>query len=185
MRLAAFLIAVLLSWAAEAPAQTVQDLCNRATMTAAANGTVTAEAFVYGSAERYVCTYTPSTFIDDSVHPLLIALHGGSGNASQMMEDSHGIIATAEAMGAIALFPNGRPGPKLLLQQVAEPKAGKNRMHLDIEVPDIEPEAERLVALGATRVQDETLSEHGTTWVLMTDPEGNEFCVCDAGQPGA
>jgi poly(3-hydroxybutyrate) depolymerase len=109
MRLATFLIAVLLSWAAEAPAQTVEDLCNRATMTAAANGTVTAEAFVYGSAERYVCTYTPSTFIDDSVHPLLIALHGGSGNASQMMEDNHGIIAAAEAMGAIALFPNGLP----------------------------------------------------------------------------
>lgn len=50
----------------------------------------------------------------------------------------------------VALFPDGRPVPKLLLQQVDEPKSVKNRMHLDIEVPDIEAEAARLVgsALG-------------------------------------
>ena len=81
----------------------------------------------------------------------------------------------------VALFPNGRPGPKLLLQQVEEPKAGKNRMHVDIEVPDIHTEAARLVELGAVRVREAPLSEHGTTWILMTDPEGNEFCVCDSG----
>ena len=109
MRLTAILIAVLMSWAAPAPAQTVQDLCSRATMTAAANGAITAETFDYGGAERHVCTYTPSSFAAGSVHPLLIALHGGSGNASQMMEDNHGIIAAAEAMGAIAVFPNGLP----------------------------------------------------------------------------
>ena len=39
------------------------------------------------------------------------------------------------------LLPDGRPGPKLLLQQVPEPKTSKNRMHLDIETPDIETEA--------------------------------------------
>jgi predicted enzyme related to lactoylglutathione lyase len=83
----------------------------------------------------------------------------------------------------VALFPNGRPGPKLLLQRVDEPKAVKNRMHFDIEVPDIESEAQRLVALGATRISEAPCSEHGSTWILMTDPEGNEFCVCDAGQP--
>lgn len=82
-----------------------------------------------------------------------------------------------------ALYPDGRAGPKLLLQKVDEAKAVKNRMHLDIEVPDIEAEAARLVALGARRVEDAPCSEHGTTWVLMADPEGNEFCVCDAGRP--
>ena len=86
----------------------------------------------------------------------------------------------------VALFPNGRHGPKLLLQRVAESKAVKNRMHFDIEVADIAAEADRLVALGATRVSEAPCSEHGSTWVLMTDPEGNEFCVCDGGpsQPG-
>jgi hypothetical protein len=44
--------------------------------------------------------------------------------------------ASAGEFGSyVALFPNGRPGPKLLLQRVAEPKAAKNRMHLDIEAP--------------------------------------------------
>ena len=56
-------------------------------------------------------------------------------------------------------------------------------MHFDIEVADIEAEAARLVELGATRVSEAPYSEHGSTWVLMTDPEGNEFCVCDGGQP--
>jgi predicted enzyme related to lactoylglutathione lyase len=78
------------------------------------------------------------------------------------------------------------PGrPKLLLQGVPEPKTTKNRMHIDIETPDIEPEAARLEKLGATRLRAETQAEHGSTWILMADPEGNEFCVCDAGQSGS
>jgi predicted enzyme related to lactoylglutathione lyase len=81
----------------------------------------------------------------------------------------------------LLLPPQGQAGPRLLLQQVPEPKSGKNRMHLDIHTPDIEAEANRLIGLGATRKQEKTLSEHGTTWILMHDPEGNEFCVCDAG----
>ena len=94
-------------------------------------------------------------------------------------------VSVGTAGAYVALFPDGRPGPKLLLQRVQEPKSVKNRMHLDIEVPDIEAEAARLVALGATRVSTGPCREHGSTWLLMTDPEGNEFCVCDAGQPAA
>jgi predicted enzyme related to lactoylglutathione lyase len=75
--------------------------------------------------------------------------------------------------------------PKLLLQRVPEAKAVKNRMHLDIVTPDIHSESARLEALGARRVTPETMSEHGSTWVLMEDPEGNEFCVCDGGAGGA
>jgi predicted enzyme related to lactoylglutathione lyase len=71
-------------------------------------------------------------------------------------------------------------GPKLILQQVSEAKRGKNRMHIDIVVPDIEAEATRLIELGATRVQPDPVAEHGTQWVLMADPEGNEFCCCRA-----
>jgi predicted enzyme related to lactoylglutathione lyase len=84
----------------------------------------------------------------------------------------------------VALFPDGRPGPKLLLQQVPEAKTVKNRFHLDIEVADIQAEADRLVGLGATQVSESPCSEQGSTWLLMTDPEGNEFCVCDGGQSG-
>jgi predicted enzyme related to lactoylglutathione lyase len=94
-----------------------------------------------------------------------------------------GYVSLGTVGSYVALFPDGAPGPKLLLQRVAEPKVAKNRMHFDIEVADIEAEAARLVELGATRVSDGALSEHGSSWVLMADPEGNEFCVCDGGQP--
>jgi predicted enzyme related to lactoylglutathione lyase len=76
---------------------------------------------------------------------------------------------------------DGESGPQLVLQQVPEAKTAKLRMHLDIHISDIEAEADRLVGLGARRVQPEQLAEHDTHWILMEDPEGNEFCVCDAG----
>ena len=93
-----------------------------------------------------------------------------------------GYVSLGTAGNYVALFPDGERGPKLLLQRVEEPKSVKNRMHVDIEVADIEAEAERLVGLGATRVSQGPCSEHGSSWVLMNDPEGNEFCVCDGGQ---
>ena len=71
--------------------------------------------------------------------------------------------------------------PKLLLQAVPEPKAAKNRMHLDIDAHDVEAEVARLETLGARRLEAGSRSEHGTSWVIMADPEGNEFCVCDGG----
>jgi predicted enzyme related to lactoylglutathione lyase len=75
--------------------------------------------------------------------------------------------------------------PKLLLQAVPEPKTAKNRMHLDIDTADVEGEVARLEALGAQRLEAGVRSEHGTHWVIMADPEGNEFCVCDGGTGGA
>ena len=90
-------------------------------------------------------------------------------------------MSVGEAGAYVMLLPNGRPGPKLLLQQVPEAKTTKNRMHLDIDAADIEGEAARLEALGARRVADDQQHEHGTSWILMADPEGNEFCVCDGG----
>ena len=71
--------------------------------------------------------------------------------------------------------------PKLLLQRVDEPKSGKNRMHFDIETPTVDEEVARLEALGARRIEADAIEEHGNRWVVMADPEGNEFCVCNAG----
>ena len=90
-------------------------------------------------------------------------------------------VNVGDAGAYVVLLPNDRPGPKLLLQRVPEPKTTKNRMHLDIDAVDIEAEATRLDALGARRTHPDQLHEHGTSWILMTDPEGNEFCVCDGG----
>ena len=83
------------------------------------------------------------------------------------------------------LIPDDRPGPKLLLQRVPELKAAKNRMHLDIETADIDGCASRLEALGAIRTQEAEHHELGHKWIVMADPEGNEFCVCDGGGASA
>lgn len=76
--------------------------------------------------------------------------------------------------------PDGVDGPKLILQQVPEPKVAKNRMHLDLDLEpgeDLEAEIARIVALGATKVAG-PIEEHGMCWVTLADPDGNEFCVC-------
>lgn len=77
-----------------------------------------------------------------------------------------------------AMPPAGATGPKLIFQQVDEPRpSGKNRLHLDIVVGDeVDAEAARLAALGARRLTD-VVAEAGTEWIVMADPEGNEFCL--------
>ena len=75
------------------------------------------------------------------------------------------------------LVPKKGIASPLLLQGVPEPKTGKNRMHLDIVVDDIEAEIDRLQKLGAQRIDEDVQSFGGTRWVRMSDPEQNEFCV--------
>jgi hypothetical protein len=66
----------------------------------------------------------------------------------------------------------------LLFVPVPEPKTVKNRVHLDIVPLDRtrDEEVERLVALGATLVADHRRAD-GKGWVVLADPEGNEFCI--------
>ncbi|MFI7297813.1 VOC family protein [Streptomyces sp. NPDC050121] len=68
-------------------------------------------------------------------------------------------------------------GRRLLFQRVPEPKTVKNRLHLDLH-PGAQlraGEVERLKALGASVLRE--VNEPSGAWVVMTDPEGNEFCV--------
>jgi predicted enzyme related to lactoylglutathione lyase len=68
-------------------------------------------------------------------------------------------------------------GPVLFFNQVPEPKTVKNRLHLCLRPETTrEEEVERLTDLGATHVADHRGPE-GTGWVVLADPEGNEFCV--------
>lgn len=83
--------------------------------------------------------------------------------------------------------PEGQ-GPRLFFQRVPEGKAAKNRVHLDVRAAPglverermavLEAECERLVALGAERVrrhEPDPPMEDG--FIVMADPEGNEFCL--------
>jgi predicted enzyme related to lactoylglutathione lyase len=78
----------------------------------------------------------------------------------------------------VVLVPEDEVRPPLLLMQVPEPRAGKNRMHIDIVNDDVEAEVARLRAMGATRAHEGLREFAGSLWVTMADPEGNEFCVC-------
>jgi catechol 2,3-dioxygenase-like lactoylglutathione lyase family enzyme len=76
----------------------------------------------------------------------------------------------------------GYPSPEavtLAFVPVPEPKQGKNRVHLDLATSSPEhqqAEVERIAALGATRAD---IGQGDVPWVVMRDPEGNEFCVLD------
>ena len=89
------------------------------------------------------------------------------------------------SVGSIAQYASigpdgGGAGPKIIFQAVEEPKAGKNRLHLDLDLDpgvDLGPEVERALALGARVVVDEPVEEFGLRWQVLADPEGNEFCI--------
>jgi catechol 2,3-dioxygenase-like lactoylglutathione lyase family enzyme len=82
--------------------------------------------------------------------------------------------------------PDGE-GPRLYFQRVPEPKAAKNRVHLDLNVGGplgtplderkaaVDREVKRTIDLGAAVVRE--VEERGEFWVVMRDPEGNEFCL--------
>ena len=69
----------------------------------------------------------------------------------------------------LAVLASDKPSyPRLLILQVPETKTAKNRLHM-------KSDAERIVALGATLVAEREFGE--TKWIVMQDPEGNEFCL--------
>jgi hypothetical protein len=71
--------------------------------------------------------------------------------------------------------------PDLLFLRVPDGKQGKNRLHLDLRPVDQEAEVARLEDLGASRV--DVGQDENATWVVMADPDGNEFCVLRAHRP--
>ncbi len=85
--------------------------------------------------------------------------------------------------GGVSLTPpgstdsSGVAGPSIDVMPVPEGKTGKNRLHLDLRADGTTQaeEVDRLLALGATRVDVGQRPE--VSWVVLADPEGNEFCV--------
>jgi hypothetical protein len=102
----------------------------------------------------------------------MIETHIADGTAPESLTLLHnGIRAwrTAEAIRG--------DGRRLLFQTVPEAKAGKNRVHMDLNVgtDNLATEVARLERLGAA--QQREVIEPGTHHIVMTDPEGNEFCL--------
>jgi len=87
----------------------------------------------------------------------------------------HG-IPEAEWNSASAIVDPEGVGPRIFLQRVPEPKATKNRLHLDVWVEDIPRATDAVEALGATRVGP-LVTDSGEPYQVLLDPAGNEFCL--------
>jgi hypothetical protein len=100
--------------------------------------------------------------------------------------DAWGVPADERNSRSALVDPEG-VGPRIFFQKVPEPKSVKNRVHLDVRaaagVPPegraeaLEAACARLVALGATRVRRHEADGMDNVFIVMQDPEGNEFCL--------
>ena len=90
------------------------------------------------------------------------------------------VVVPPHALDQARTVPRQERGPGLVFVPVPEGKAVKNRLHIDL-APDADQagEVRRLEALGACRV-DVGQDAEQVSWVVMADPEGNEFCVLSA-----
>jgi Glyoxalase-like domain len=96
-------------------------------------------------------------------------------------------VPESEWNSASAVVDPDGSGPRIFFQRVPEAKTGKNRVHMDLNVSGgrgvaletrrerVNAEAQRLEQLGASRVR--AMEQRGEYWIVMQDPEGNEFCV--------
>lgn len=82
-----------------------------------------------------------------------------------LYEDEHEVVIGADEFTL----------PGMCFLRVPESKTVKNRLHLDLTPDDRDAEVERILALGARRVDVGAGPE--ATWAVLADPEGNEFCV--------
>ncbi len=89
---------------------------------------------------------------------------------SQALAYTHGYDQGDE----VVIEPADGNEPALLFIRVPDAKTVKNRLHLDLAPDDQDAEVARLLEIGATHVD---IGQGDTSWVVLADPEGNEFCV--------
>ncbi len=85
-----------------------------------------------------------------------------------------GWVMTVDDESEVEIRPAPDVTPGLLFLAVADERTAKNRLHLDFRPDDQAAEVDRLLRLGARRVD---IGQGEVRWVVLADPEGNEFCV--------
>ena len=95
----------------------------------------------------------------------------------QWWQEALGWVVVNDDPGEFEIRPAPDRLPGLLFVDAAEEKTVKNRLHLDFRPDDRDAEVERLLELGATHVD---IGQGEQSWVVLADPEGNEFCVLAA-----
>ena len=96
------------------------------------------------------------------------------GALGRWWQEALGWVVVNEAPEEFEIRPAEDRLPGLLFEPVGEDKTTKNRLHLDFRPDDQSAEVDRLVALGARKVD---IGQGDQSWVVLADPEGNEFCV--------
>jgi predicted enzyme related to lactoylglutathione lyase len=86
-----------------------------------------------------------------------------------------GVEVAARWNQYVMLTATAEGGPALAFQEVPEPKQGKNRVHVDLEVPDLDEASARVEALGGSVIADH--EQDGVHIRVVADPEGNELCL--------
>ena len=94
--------------------------------------------------------------------------------------DAFGWVVVNDDPEEFEIRPSPDRVPGLLFVSVPEPKSIKNRLHLDFRPDDRDAEVARLLSLGATRAD---IGQGERTWVVLVDPEDNEFCVLGSCTP--
>jgi len=94
--------------------------------------------------------------------------------------DALGWTYWSEAPDEVEIRPTEDRLPGLIFGQVPEPKTLKNRLHLDFRPDNQNAEVDRFLALGATRAD---VGQRSQSWVVLADPEGNEFCILGSRRP--
>lgn len=110
----------------------------------------------------------------DSADPASLARFWAStlGWRVTYQDDGESVVEPPEGSAEVDIAPD------LLFIKVPEQKSGKNRLHLDLRPADQAAEVERLIAMGATRA--DVGQSSSVSWVVLADPEGNEFCILRA-----
>lgn len=91
-----------------------------------------------------------------------------------------GWVTVTDEPDEVEIRPTPDTLPGLLFSTVPQSKTSKNRLHLDFRPDDRDAEVQRLLALGAARVD---VGQVEVPWVVLADPEGNEFCVLGPRRP--
>ena len=90
-------------------------------------------------------------------------------------------ITDADDEGVVIELLDGSPAqgviPDILFYKNPDRKTVKNRMHFDLRPANQAQEVARVEALGGKRIEIGQSEHDGATWVVMADPEGNEFCI--------
>ncbi len=117
----------------------------------------------------------PDTLTFDCAAPVRVAAFWAEALGHKVLEP--------DPKGTFVLDPSGR-SRGTFFQPVPEPKVVKNRVHLDLRpAGTMAEEVERLGTLGATVLR--VVEEHGSSWTVMADVEGNELCVLLGAREGA